>query len=86
MKKAVAHLLPFMEKERKAKEKELAQQGVEISEDVSPFIQVPVSAPGSKQNLIIEAMVFMMKSVLNNFSMFVFAHDNYSLVTWERLS
>ena len=35
MKKAVAHLIPFMEKERALKAQELRAQGLEITEEVN---------------------------------------------------
>ena len=38
MKKAVAHLIPFMEEERALKAQELKAQGLEITDEVSSLI------------------------------------------------
>ena len=39
MKKAVAHLIPFMEEERAAKAEELKAKGMEVTEEVSNRIK-----------------------------------------------
>ena len=41
MKKAVAHLIPFMEEERALKAQELKDQGLEITDDVNRLHIIP---------------------------------------------
>jgi cobalamin-dependent methionine synthase I len=40
MKKAVAHLIPFMEEERALKAQELKAQGLEVTDEVNSLICV----------------------------------------------
>ena len=42
MKKAVAHLVPFMEEERAVKAKELKAKGLEVTEEVSKPINMNI--------------------------------------------